>query len=74
MQLISVNFFKKCTSLFVFWTDDLNRARKQAFFARFSTTVTNSSCRNLEFFKKILEFFQKSLSFSKNSLSVFENS
>ena len=28
----------------------------QAFFRRFSATVTNSSWRNLEFFKKILEF------------------
>ena len=32
----------------------------QAFFGRFSATVTNSSC---EFFKKILEFFRKFLEF-----------
>ena len=40
----------------------------QAFFGRFSATVTNSSWRNLEFYKK------KSLSFSENSLSFSENS
>ena len=36
------------------------------FFGRFFATITNSSWRNLEFFKK------KSLSFSENCLSLFK--
>ena len=46
----------------------LSRTRLRSFtgffFGRFSATVTNSSWRNLEFFKKkILEFFRKFLEF-----------
>ena len=46
----------------------------QAFFGRFSATVTNSSWRNLEFFKKILEFFRKFLEFIQKNGNFFQNS
>ena len=46
----------------------------QAFFGRFSATITNLSWQNLEFFRKFHEFFWKTLEFfSKKSLNLFKN-
>ena len=45
---------------------------KQAFFGRFSATLTNSSWRNLEFFKKFLEFFRKFLEFFRTFLEFIQ--